>query len=131
MRKSSLEDPTTVVIAGDIVKKNTKASKNEALSKKGSTLLNKAEGEEEETMQAETRGKFVFPSSISSYELVHLSPGGVEAESKGGRSLQGGVNCPTTRTCCCWATLPPLPRRSAHTPGSVAHPPSPSRPRLS
>ena len=63
MRKSSLEDPTTVVIAGDIVKKNTKASKYEALTKKGCTLLNKAEGEEEETMQAETRGKFVFPFS--------------------------------------------------------------------
>jgi len=63
------------------------------LTKKGSTLLNKAEvvrfpnplafksvGEpdqaegEEETTQAEMRG-------------------GVEAESKGGRSLQGGVHC--------------------------------------
>ena len=62
MRKYSLEDPNTIVIAGDIVKKNTKASKSEALTKDGSTLLNKAEGEKEETMQVEMPGEFVFPS---------------------------------------------------------------------
>ena len=67
MRKSNLGDPTTIVIAGDIRRRTQKASKSEALTKKGSTLLNKAEGEEEETTQAEMRGEFVFPSTISSY----------------------------------------------------------------
>merc|ERR1711874_10106 len=42
------EEPTTIVIEKDIVKKDTKAAKSEALTKKGSTLLKKAEGEEEE-----------------------------------------------------------------------------------
>jgi len=36
------------VIEKDIVKKDTKAAKSEALTKKGSTLLKKADGEEEE-----------------------------------------------------------------------------------
>ena len=36
------------MIEKDIVKKDTKAAKREALTKKGSTLLKKADGEEEE-----------------------------------------------------------------------------------
>ena len=36
------------MIEKDIVKKDTKAAKSEALTKKGSTLLKKADGEEEE-----------------------------------------------------------------------------------
>merc|ERR1719500_1274372 len=48
-RKSKkTEKPTTIVIEKDIVKKDTKAAKREALTKKGSTLLKKADGEEEE-----------------------------------------------------------------------------------
>ena len=43
-----LEELTTIVIEKDIVKKDTKAAKSEALTKKGSTLLKKADGEEEE-----------------------------------------------------------------------------------
>ena len=42
------EDPTIIVIEKDIVKKDTKAAKSEVLTKKGSTLLEKAAGEVEE-----------------------------------------------------------------------------------
>ena len=42
------EEPTSIVIEKDIVKKDTKAAESEALTKKGSTLLKKPDGEEEE-----------------------------------------------------------------------------------
>ena len=61
------------MIEKDIVKKDTKAAKSEALTKKGSTLLKKADGEEEEK-HVEARLEVSFVSSLGKSLDSHFPP---------------------------------------------------------